>query len=263
MQIITFFILANTEDTIEDHSIISVLAVIFLILATVWLFIKDFQARKWEKGMFPLDTEPNMTNVAKAYAVSCIYMIQRDNRKIREKISFLQSYHSVNFKEVDLDIKERIQWSFDYPISPISVADWMNKIDLPREEKLKFVTFLVDLCFIDGAVIRAEYFIIRSIGEKFGLDSKSIENILTDRQPRDHFADDIINDQNALRKNALLILELEEDATLDTIKKRYRMLAKKYHPDKNNNKSESEKTILMSRFIKITEAYEYLTNIQN
>jgi hypothetical protein len=50
------------------------------------------------------------------------------------------------------------------------------------------------------------------------------------------------------------ILELKEDATLDDVKRAYRAMAKKYHPDINKAPDSHE------RFIEITEAYEILMN---
>ena len=51
------------------------------------------------------------------------------------------------------------------------------------------------------------------------------------------------------------ILNINYDADLYTIKKAYRQLSLKYHPDKNqNNPDASEK------FSKINEAFSYLTN---
>lgn len=53
------------------------------------------------------------------------------------------------------------------------------------------------------------------------------------------------------------VLNVQKDATADEIKKSYRKLAIKYHPDKNPGDSEAE-----SRFKEATESYEVLSNTQ-
>ncbi len=53
------------------------------------------------------------------------------------------------------------------------------------------------------------------------------------------------------------ILGLNEGSSPQEIRKRYRLLAMKYHPDKNNGKEAAAK------FILITEAYEILTGKKN
>lgn len=60
--------------------------------------------------------------------------------------------------------------------------------------------------------------------------------------------------------NAFEILELDTNniykVSNETIKKQYRKLALRYHPDKNGNTEESNE-----RFKKINEAYNYLNNL--
>jgi len=51
------------------------------------------------------------------------------------------------------------------------------------------------------------------------------------------------------------ILEVSPGATLDDIKKSFRHLALKHHPDKNRNSEESKQT-----FVKLVEAYEVLSD---
>ncbi len=56
------------------------------------------------------------------------------------------------------------------------------------------------------------------------------------------------------------ILELKPGCSQDEIKKAYKKLAIKYHPDKQNNKSNEEKAIAESKFKEIAEAYDMLMN---
>jgi curved DNA-binding protein CbpA len=53
------------------------------------------------------------------------------------------------------------------------------------------------------------------------------------------------------------ILGVSAEATQDEIKKSFRNLALKYHPDKNKNSEESKQ-----KFMKIVEAYQVLSNDQ-
>jgi len=50
------------------------------------------------------------------------------------------------------------------------------------------------------------------------------------------------------------ILELNKNASADEIRRSFRFLALKYHPDKNKNPGSKEK------FMKIVEAYEVLSD---
>lgn len=61
-----------------------------------------------------------------------------------------------------------------------------------------------------------------------------------------------------MSENFYNVLGVHENASKDDIKKAYRALSFKHHPDKNNNSSEST-----TMFQKISEAYEHLGNESN
>lgn len=54
------------------------------------------------------------------------------------------------------------------------------------------------------------------------------------------------------------VLEVSPDATPEEIKKSFRKLALKYHPDRNGNSDESKQ-----KFMRLVEAYEVLSNEQS
>ncbi|CAH6718250.1 hypothetical protein CLIB1444_01S02498 [[Candida] jaroonii] len=54
------------------------------------------------------------------------------------------------------------------------------------------------------------------------------------------------------------ILELPRSCTIDDVKKQFKVLSKKYHPDLNNHLPEDEKQDNADKFIRIVNAYEIL-----
>ena len=56
------------------------------------------------------------------------------------------------------------------------------------------------------------------------------------------------------------VLELHNNASDEEVKKAYKKMAVKYHPDKHANSSEQEKKEAEENFKKIADAYDVLTN---
>ena len=61
-------------------------------------------------------------------------------------------------------------------------------------------------------------------------------------------------------KDLYEILGVSHDASADEIKKAYRKLSLKYHPDRQGNKSESEKKEAEDKFKEIGAAYAILSD---
>lgn len=64
------------------------------------------------------------------------------------------------------------------------------------------------------------------------------------------------------RKDLYKILEVTRDADQDDIRKAYRKLALKYHPDKQGGKSDAEIEAASTKFKAISEAYEILSDTE-
>ena len=57
-------------------------------------------------------------------------------------------------------------------------------------------------------------------------------------------------------ENYFKILEIDSNATNEQIKKAYRKMAIKYHPDKLQGVSDDIKKLAQEKFLKVKEAYE-------
>ena len=56
------------------------------------------------------------------------------------------------------------------------------------------------------------------------------------------------------------VLGVQKNATDDELKKAYRKLAIKYHPDRQQGKSDEEKKAAEEKFKEAAEAYDVLSN---
>jgi DnaJ-class molecular chaperone len=62
-----------------------------------------------------------------------------------------------------------------------------------------------------------------------------------------------------LQQKALTVLGLTTESSPEEIKKAYRTLVKQFHPDRFQHVTRSEQKQMELQFIRIQEAYEYLT----
>ncbi len=108
--------------------------------------------------------------------------------------------------------------------------------------RLQIVHFLFSIANADGHVSQAEANTIREIAGYLRLGPKDFESIMamffktTD--------------------NAYKILEIDKSATDAEVKKAFRTMAKKYHPDKIQNMDEAYIKGAEEKFRKVQEAYE-------
>ena len=63
-----------------------------------------------------------------------------------------------------------------------------------------------------------------------------------------------------MAKDYYQTLGVEKDASREEIKKAYKKLALKYHPDKHKDLKESQKNNLDKKFNEINTAYQVLSN---
>lgn len=110
------------------------------------------------------------------------------------------------------------------------------------EVRLQLLHFLFGIAQADGSVSKPEINKIREIAGYLRVAIRDFESIM---------AMFIKSADNAYK-----ILEIDKSATNDELKKAYRTMAKKYHPDRVNTQNEAIKKGAEEKFKEVQRAYE-------
>jgi len=110
--------------------------------------------------------------------------------------------------------------------------------------RLEMLHFLFGIASADGSVSDAENGVINRISGYMSISDSDFQSI--------HAM--FVSQTDASYK----ILEIEPTATDDDIKKAYRLMAMKYHPDKVSHLGEDFKKVAHEKFRKVQEAYDQI-----
>ena len=118
------------------------------------------------------------------------------------------------------------------------------------------------MAYIDGDFAQSEREVIEKISDAFGLSRAHLERVIAGFEK---FYGSYKSKPASGNKNPYEVLGLSEQASFDEVKKRYRELVKKYHPDILMGRGESEEMIEKStrKLQEINEAYETIKNNTN
>ncbi len=115
---------------------------------------------------------------------------------------------------------------------------------MPIRQRSLLIQYLFGIAKADGIVSDSEMKVIQRISTYFRISSIEFEQIKSL----------FYKDSSSFYK----VLGIEESATNDEIKKAYRKMAVKHHPDKFNQLGEEQQKAAKNMFQKIQEAYEYI-----
>lgn len=117
------------------------------------------------------------------------------------------------------------------------------------ESRLQMLHFLFSIAKADGIVSEAEVKEIHNISNYLGINFRDFESIKAM----------FFNNPDSAYK----ILEIEKTATDSEVKKAYRTMVKKYHPDKLQHMEDVYRNGAEEKFRKVQEAYEQLQKERN
>jgi len=254
-----------------------VLGIIFLCLLLLLVVVltkrqvKDSRERKvsselvLKQSFQPPSGKKSEKMIFQIYILLAAWMMRKNAVKSFEKQSFVVVYINKKFNIESLIVANELQLAGETSIHVRSVANWVIQKMHQSQERADLIEFLIDLVFVDEEMIDREFTALIRLGELIGVQSVYIEKRVIEHRKRIFGSTTAGNERlhsiansGTRRKMALAILDLGSSATEEDIKKSYRALVKKYHPDRNLDKSEEERGEFAQRFLEIQDAYEEL-----
>ena len=175
-------------------------------------------------------------------------VMQADERVLKSELDYVKQFFRTNFgqataEQLSLALREALK-------NPVDVRGVCMQIraNMPHPKRLLLLQYLYGIARADGNVDPREVNLIRRIASALGISDKdraSIEAPFHSDKP-----------------DPYTVLEIGRDASDADIKKAYRRLALKFHPDKVRDMDEAYAKQAEARFLEVQEAYEGLKKIR-
>lgn len=243
-----------------------ILIVTGLIVLTVFLFKDRYKTRQWKKGIFPATMKFSKDNLLKVYISLSASMIRRDLTDNTAKIQYMAAYFKKEFPQSDSDFKDSLHFFFKYPIQLNSVCDWVN-LHLGEDiYRLQIIYFLAGMAMMNGELNTNQYRLLQHLVVLLHLNQKDFESIIAMYRRTGSKQKTSSKNRTRVRSNfskakSLIcqqILGVTSSTSVEDIKKVYRKLVMRHHPDKFEKAGEDQVRLAKERFLKIQEAYEFL-----
>jgi DnaJ like chaperone protein len=166
-----------------------------------------------------------------------------DGKVLKAELDYVKSFFTQQFgSRFDREALQTLKRFIDSANIPLQQICQDIRTRMPAEARVHLVHYLFGIAKSDGSVSEQEMRVIRSISDMMGVASSDFESL------KNMFYRDVDSDYK--------VLGVESNATDEEIKKAYRKMAIKFHPDKVAQMGEEFQKGAKEKFQKIQEAYE-------
>ena len=168
-------------------------------------------------------------------------VIKADGKTTSQELATLRSFFSRNFgHQAGCEAEDIVKELLTKDINLYEVCGQIRSC-MDYSQRLQLYHYLVSLGACDG-LIQSETDVLEVIASYIGLSKAEVDSIFAQFRPN--------NDSN------YRILEIEPSASNDEVKKAYRKMAIKYHPDKVATLGEDVQKAAEEKFKAVNQAYE-------
>ena len=171
-------------------------------------------------------------------------VMRADGKVVRTELDYVKQYFVRAFGQESA--REGIRMLGDLLKQKIPVRDVSLQIkqNLDYSSRLQLLHFLFGISSADGIVHPNEIKVIEQIASYLGLSQNDINSIKYMFVPK--------------TDSAYKILGIDRQASVEDLKKAYRKMANKYHPDKVSHLGEDFRKAAKEKFQKVNEAYSQI-----
>jgi len=169
-------------------------------------------------------------------------VMKADGKVVHSELEYVKRYLIRNLgQEKAAEALVLLRDILKQPI-PLQEICLQIRVNLDYSSRLELLHFLVGLGMADGEMSKSELAVINQIAYELGISANDISSI------QNMFSNDI--------EAAYKVLEIEPSASDDEVKKAYRNMAVRFHPDKVEHLGEEFKKSANEKFQKVNEAFE-------